>query len=159
MILSDIMVRRPSKLPAAFLATLATPALLGAAESPDRIRRDQIHYTQVIVRERLIVRVPRTPPPPTSPIRWKERKGPRCIAAQDLAGALPGDGGAVDIVLNGGKRVRVRLSRTCRQIDYYATFYIRPGTDGQICAGRDPIRTRAGGTCEIERFRALTPIR
>ncbi|WP_343525363.1 hypothetical protein [Sphingomonas sp.] len=153
------MVCRFPKLPAAFLATLATPALLGAAESPNQLRLDQTQYTQMIVRERVIVRVPRTPPPMVTPSRWKERKGPRCIPAQQMAGALPGDRGTVDIVLNGGKRVRARLARTCRQIDYYSTFYIRPGPDGQICAGRDPIRTRAGATCEIDRFRALVPAR
>ncbi|MET4897031.1 hypothetical protein RN629_07645 [Sphingomonadaceae bacterium jetA1] len=117
------------------------------------------HYAQMMVRERIVVRVPREAPPISTPNHWKERKGPRCIAAQQLAGALPAEDGAVDIVLTGGKRVRARLAKACRQIYYYATFYIRPGSDGQICARRDPIRTRAGGTCEIERFRSLLPAR
>ena len=148
------MLRRFPKLAAALVATLVTPALTGAADPLSDTR-----FAQLTIRQRVIVRVPRTPLPPMAPTRWKERKGPRCIPAQQLAGALPGDEGAVDIVLAGGSRVRARLSRACRQIDYYATFYVRPGPDGQICARRDPIRTRAGGTCEIERFRALTPIR
>ena len=148
------MLRRHRNLIAIALMTLTTPALLGATDSPARL-----HYAQLVIRERVVIRVPRAAPPPAAPIRWKERKGPRCIPAQQLAGALPADEGAVDIVLTGGKRVRARLVRACRQLDYYSSFYIRPGIDGEICAGRDPIRTRAGRTCEIERFRTLVPAR
>ncbi|WP_294248931.1 hypothetical protein [uncultured Sphingomonas sp.] len=145
------MLRRHRNLAA---IALMTPALLGATD-----RREPVHYAQVMIRERVVIRVPRAASAPVTPIRWKERKGPRCISAQDLAGALPAEEGAVDIVLTGGKRVRARLVRACRQLDYYSSFYIRPGPDGQICADRDPIRTRAGRTCEIERFRSLVPVR
>ncbi|QXT35116.1 hypothetical protein KV697_15260 [Sphingomonas sanguinis] len=148
------MLRRHRNLIAIALMTLTTPALLGATDP-----YAQTQYAQVIIHERVVIRVPRAAPPPATPIRWKERKGPRCIPAQQLAGALPAEEGAVDIVLTGGKRVRARLIRACRQIDYYSSFYIRPGPDGQICVGRDPIRTRAGRTCEIERFRSLVPVR
>lgn len=148
------MPRRHRNLAAIALMTLTTPALLGATDPIPTIR-----YAQFTYREHIVIRVPRAAPTPAAPIRWKERKGPRCIPAQQLAGALPAEQGAVDIVLNGGKRVRARLSRDCRQIDYYSSFYIRPGPDGQICADRDPIRTRAGRTCEIERFRTLVPVR
>jgi hypothetical protein len=147
------MLRRYRNLAAIALMTLTSPALLGAADPIPMVR-----HTQVIVREHVVIRVPRTMPPP-APTRWRERKGPRCIPAQELAGALPAEQGAVDIVLVGGKRVRARLTKACRQIDYYASFYIRPGPDGRICAERDPIRTRSGRTCEIERFRALVPAR
>ena len=147
------MLRRYRNLAAIASMTLTTPALLGAADAPA-----QVQYAQVILRERVVIRVPRTAIRPIAPTRWKERKGPRCIPAQQLAGALPGEDGTVDIVLTGGKRVRGKLARACRQIDYYSSFYIRPGPDGQICADRDPIRTRAGRTCDIQKFRALTPI-
>ena len=147
------MLRRHRNLAAIALMTLTSPALLGAADPIPTVR-----HTQVIVREHVVIRVPRSVPLP-APTRWRERKGPRCIPAQQLAGALPAEEGAVDIVLAGGKRVRARLARACRQIDYYSSFYIRPGPDGQICAQRDPIRTRAGRTCEIERFRSLVPAR
>ncbi len=147
------MLRRHRNLAAIALMTLTSPALLGAADPIQMVR-----HTQVIVREHVVIRVHRSVPLP-APTRWRERKGPRCIPAQQLAGALPAEEGAVDIVLAGGKRVRARLARACRQIDYYSSFYIRPGPDGQICAQRDPIRTRAGRTCEIERFRSLVPAR
>lgn len=140
----------PNLLPAA-LTMLATPILLGSGDPPS-----QVQYAQITIRERVILRVPRSPTPAVTASRWKERKGPRCIAAQALAGALPGEAGSVDIVLSGGKRVRAKLARACRQIDYYSSFYIRPGADGQICADRDPIRTRGGAVCEIEKFRALS---
>ncbi len=107
------MLRRHRNLIAIALMTLTTPALLGATDSPARL-----HYAQLVIRERVVIRVPRAAPPPATPIRWKERKGPRCIPAQQLAGALPADEGAVDIVLTGGKRVRARLVRACRQLAY-----------------------------------------
>ncbi|MBB4086248.1 hypothetical protein ACLN6N_13890 [Sphingomonas carotinifaciens] len=144
------MIRPPIRL----LAALATPALIGAADGP------HVRVTQMTVRERIVVRVPRVGMAmrqPMAPAKWKERKGPKCIAASTLAGALVSETGSVDLVLTGGSRVRAKLSGECRQLDFYSGFYLRPAPDGRVCADRDAIRMRSGAACEIDRFRTLVP--
>jgi hypothetical protein len=136
--------------PALPVTLLALAAPLAAAVD------DPVRYAQVIVRERVIVHMRPTPP---APIRWKESKGPRCIAVADLAGALMPADDQLDLVLRGGRRVRARLDDDCRNLDFYKGFYLRPREDGQVCAKRDTIRVRSGRACAIGRFRLLTPKR
>ncbi|MBW8743521.1 MAG: hypothetical protein JF628_04120 [Sphingomonas sp.] len=62
---------------------------------------------------------------------------------------------SVDLVLRGGYRMRARFSANCPGLDYYSGFYVSAGADGKLCSGRDVIRDRAGGECEIEKFRQL----
>ena len=96
---------------------------------------------------------PRTPPT----IVYREKHGPRCIAAADIAGAAVTGPSSVDFGLRGGTRVRARLEDDCPALDYYGGFYVTPQPDGRICADRDAIRTRSGGECGIDRFKALVP--
>lgn len=147
------------------LLALAAPAATAALDGP---RPGGMSMTQVIVRERIIVRVPRVAPavPLTggtmiipTPIRWKEKKGPKCIAAASMAGAMVTTVKQVDLVLRGGTRVRARLGGACRPLDFYSGFYLRPAADGLICADRDSIRTQSGTSCPIDVFRTLVPAR
>jgi hypothetical protein len=41
-------------------------------------------------------------------------------------------------------------------LDFYGQLYLLPN-DGRICARRDSIRSRVGGSCRIEKFRTLVP--
>ena len=102
------------------------------------------------------MRVP-TRPPVERPRKWREKKGPKCVPANALAGALVSGPDSVDLLLRGGKRVRAKLESRCPALDYYSGFYIRPGDDGRICQDRDTIRARSGGKCGIDRFRSLVP--
>ncbi|WP_454886958.1 hypothetical protein [Sphingomonas oryzagri] len=95
------------------------------------------------------------PPPPPA---FKERKGPKCIDAAAIGGAAITTPDSVDFILKGGKRVRAKLQDECPSLDYYSGFYVRAPQDGKICADRDSVHTRSGGDCQIDRFRALTPI-
>lgn len=120
-------------------------------------------FGQVTIRERIIIRVPsrlrgdagpmrRIAPP--QPIEWAEKKGPKCIAADQLGGAIV-SGDYVDLVLRGGERVRAQLDGDCSGLGYYGGFYVKPSADGQVCAGRDSIRTRSGDRCTIKKFKKL----
>lgn len=117
---------------------------------------EPVLLAQLTIRQQIIIRVP-TRPPPTDPVEWKENNGPKCVPASALAGALVSKRG-VDLLLRGGRRVRARLDR-CPPLDYYSGFYVRPGPDGRVCADRDTIRVRSGGSCEIDAFRLLVPAR
>lgn len=126
---------------------------------------------QVTIREQVIIRVQTQSPSnsrnaqresrsrllPSAPIRWREKKAPRCVALNTLAGASVTQADAVDLVLRGGERLRAKLDTTCRGLDYYSGFYLKPTGDGKMCADRDTIHDRSGSQCEITSFRKLVP--
>ena len=87
---------------------------------------------------------------------WSEHKGPKCVAAALIVGAAMATPSTIDFVLRDRRRVRARLDSDCAGLDFYGGFYVEP-RDGGLCAKRDEIRSRAGSTCRIERFRSLEP--
>lgn len=125
--------------------------------------------SQVTIQQRMIVRIPRLPVErtampamsvtPLPPIRWVEKKTDKCVSVQNLAAASIATTDSVDLLLNGGKRLRARFGNDCRALDFYSGFYVKLNDDGKMCADRDSIRSRSGGECRIESFRALVPSR
>ena len=115
------------------------------------------------VRHQIIIRVPngarRVAAAAPSLIRWRERGGPRCISANQIVGATLLSASSVDLILRDNSRMRARLESRCPALDYYRGFYVNATADGRICADRDSIRSRAGGECQIDAFRTLTPER
>lgn len=123
--------------------------------------------TSVTIQQRMIIRVPRLPvgrtptgrgapsAPPQS--RWKEKKAAKCVELISLAAAAVTTPDSVDLLLNGGKRLRARFGSECPAIDFYSGFYVKMTKDGKVCAGRDSIRARSGGECQIRQFRTLEP--
>lgn len=142
----------PNPLPPLLLIALAAPTAAG----------DEARLTQLIVRERIVIRVPRVAPVgrtalpmPPKPVTWRETKGPKCIPARGMAGMMISAPKQVDLMLIGGKRVRARLNGDCKPLDFYNGFYLRPDGDGMICAARDSIRMRSGASCGIDAFKTL----
>ncbi len=125
---------------------------------------DSAGDAQIVVHERITIRVPRMTGAPlqrvVSPQRdWKEHKGPKCLGVNEMVAAAITEPAAVDLLTADGHWMRARLDGDCRSADFYAGLYIRPGADGRICAGRDAIRVRSGGRCPIDSFRRLAPRR
>ena len=87
---------------------------------------------------------------------WVERKGPKCVPVAMIAGAAMATPSTIDILLRDRRRLRARLDSDCAGLDFYGGFYVEP-RDGAVCARRDEIRSRAGSTCRIDRFRSLHP--
>ena len=111
-----------------------------------------IHQQQIIIRTPVSAG---PAAPPASMIRWEEHHGPRCIAwARILGHGLLGQN-SVDLIFRDGTRIRARLERRCPALDYYRGFYLPATVDGLICADRDSVRSRTGGQCQIDQFRAL----
>lgn len=144
------------------IATAALlPLLVGAAPpapAPQSVATSR--YSQIIVREQLVVRIPpgmRVGEPLA--IRWKEGKGPKCVPARMIVGAAMVAPASVDFVLRDNRRLRAKLDSSCPALDYYRGFYVTPNPDGMICADRDVIRSRMGGECGIDKFRSLKPKR
>jgi hypothetical protein len=145
---------------------LGTLCLTSAAPAADAQRA--VTGTRVTVQQRLIIRVPRLPvgraplasaAAPLPPIRWVETRTDKCVPVLNLAAATITSRDSVDLLLNGGKRLRARFDDDCPAIDFYSGFYVKMPKDGKVCASRDAIRSRSGGECRIRSFRALVPAR
>jgi hypothetical protein len=130
------------------------PALFGMAaqdsSQPQVVRR-------VVVQDELIISIPVRPRPKRPQnIEWKEEKGPKCIATDQLAGAMWSGPTTIDLVLRDRRRIRAVMDDECPALDFYRGFYLQPD-DQRICAKRESIQNRVGGSCRIERFRRLVP--
>ena len=143
----------------------------GAPVAPGRRFEGGGQIAQVIIEQRVIIRVPMQrsgahrpgaqpphPAPPAAPHgRWTEVPGPRCVAIRKIVAASVTSARGVDLLIEGDRRLRARLGRECRTADLYSGFYIRPSKDGALCAGRDRILARSGMDCEITAIRRLVP--
>jgi hypothetical protein len=145
-------------LPAALLLLFAAPA--APVLDPGMTGQMLFHQHIVIRIPRMPVAEPmRAPDPPLPSVEWREKDGPKCVASEDLiAATIPADD-RVDLMLRGGERLRARLDKKCRTLDFYTGFYVTAGHDGRVCAHRDSIRTRSGDDCGIDKFRRLVPDR
>jgi len=143
-------------LSAALLLLLAAPAAPMAGPGVEG---------QMLFHQHIVIRIPRmpapraieAPEPPLPSIEFHEKDGPQCVASDDLVAATIPTDDRVDVMLRGGERLRMRLDKRCRTLDYYTGFYVTAGHDGQVCAKRDAIRTRSGDECGIAKFRRLVP--
>lgn len=146
---------------AAFFVLLAS-ATAATAPSPAGPQQGNA-LAQVQFRGQIIIRVPSAPMPAIAPLvgnaagrplRFDEKKGPKCVPLGQLGGAVI-NGGDIDLMLKGGERMRAKLDGDCSALGFYGGFYLKANADGQVCAGRDAIRTRSGDSCGIKRFHKL----
>jgi hypothetical protein len=146
--------------PLAYLSLLlaAAPVLGQDRQAPDGTLTGMV-LAQLRVQQRTVVRVPRLPlgrQPMEAPAqRWVEKKGPKCVPVEGLEGASLHGRDAIDLMLAGGERMRAMLDDDCSPMDFYSGFYLKGTADGMICADRDAIRARSGGSCPIDSFRKL----
>lgn len=135
----------------AFLGLI--PALFGVAGDPPPPQPQGVR--RVVINEELIISIPIRPRLRQN-IEWIEKKGPKCIDASRLAGASWSGPTSIDFLMRDRTRVRAIMEDECPALDFYKGFYLQPD-DARICARRETIRSRIGGTCRIERFRRLVP--
>lgn len=112
--------------------------------------------TRLIVQNEVILRVPVLPHALVPQFEWVERKGPKCLPAAAIRRALMFGSERVDFVLANRARIRAEFEEDCPALDFYDGFYLQP-QDDLLCAGRDVIHSRMGGSCAIRRFRQLVP--
>ena len=131
------------------------PALFGMAAQPQGQPAEAQGVRRTVIHEELIISIPLRPRP-RQRIEWIEQKGPKCIPVKRLAGAMLSGPSSIDFVLRDGSRVRAVMDSECPALDFYRDFYLQPDDD-RICAKRETIRSRVGGTCRIEKFKTLVP--
>lgn len=112
--------------------------------------------TRLIIQDEVILRVPVQPRPLMPDIEWVEKKGPKCIPAAAIQRALLNGSAQVDFVLVNHARIRAQFDEDCPALDFYGGFYLQP-QDERLCAGRDAVHSRIGGSCTIEKFKQLMP--
>lgn len=112
--------------------------------------------TRLIIQDEVILRVPVQPRPLMPEIEWVEKKGPKCIPAAAIQRALLSGSEQVDFILVNHARIRAQLDEDCPALDFYGGFYLQP-QDDRVCAHREAIHSRIGGSCTIERFNQLIP--
>jgi hypothetical protein len=139
--------------PGTFLGLV--PLLLGIlAAQPGTVEQS---VTRLVIQDEMILRVPVQPRPILREIEWMERKGPKCIPATAIRRALLSGPNEVDFVLANRARIRAEFDDDCPALDFYGGFYLQPRDDLRLCARRDAIHSRMGGSCTIERFKQLVP--
>ena len=132
------------------------PALLGMAQESPAPEPREHSVRRVWIRDELIISIPVRPRRQSPQVEWTEKKGPKCVPVDSLAGASLSGPSSIDFVLRDRSRVRAVMDDECPALDFYRGFYLQPD-DERICAKRETIRSRVGGTCRIERFRRLVP--
>jgi len=130
------------------------PALFAMAGEAQQ-QQQQPAVRRVVINEELIISIPIRPRPRQN-IEWSEKKGPKCVPAQRIAGAMLSGPSSIDFVLRNRQRVRAIMDSECPALDFYGGFYLQPDDD-RICAKRETIQNRVGASCRIERFRTLVP--
>lgn len=130
------------------------PLLLGLFAAQPTVVEQSV--TRLVVQDEVILRVPLLPRPFVPQFQWEEHKGPKCISIASIQRAFLTDTQQVDIVLVNHERMRAQLDEDCPALDFYGDFYLQP-KDERICARRDAIQSRMGGSCTIERFKQLVP--
>ncbi len=131
------------------------PALIGlTAAEQNPVAQARTTFVQNEFVTRVPVR-PRSSPPQ---FEWAEVRGPRCIASKFVRGALLSGAEHVDFVMSSDRRFRAKFDSDCLALDFYEGFYVN-SPNRMICAGRDEIRSRMGGSCSIQSFSQLVPAR
>lgn len=120
-------------------------------------------WNQVRIEQRMIIRIaPRLPgqvytpmPAAPQPQRFFERKTSKCLPITSIAGVQIESQDRLLLVTRGRKLIGASLDKSCRARDFYSGFYVERNEDGQLCAGRDTIHSRAGANCAITKMREL----
>lgn len=139
------------------------------------IGQEERSFYQVVIERQLIIRIPARPSSinnfvaneattaarraPQPPIVWRESKAPKCVAVRSLIGIQAVQRDSIDLITRENQRLRARLNRGCRAVDFYSGFYLKASKDGKLCADRDALHARSGAECEVEKFRLLVPVR
>lgn len=131
------------------------PFLLGLFSAQPGLISQSV--TRIAVQNEIILRVPVLPRAPLPRIEWREHKGPKCVPLDMVQRAVLSDQeDQVDFVMANHVRMRAELDEDCPALDFYNGFYLQT-SDDRVCAGRDEIHSRMGGSCRIDRFKQLTP--
>jgi hypothetical protein len=139
-----------------FVALLPLLLSVAAFQDDSQAEEPQPGVSRLVVEHQWIVRVPVRPQRSAPRFEWSEGKRVKCFPTKDIRGARLAGVDHVDFVLGRRERVRASFDGNCPALDFYGGFYLKTDDD-RVCARRDSVHSRMGGSCRIERFRRLVP--
>jgi len=155
-----------ANLPKGFEALPSEPFdVLQEARRPQEFGQVRIEQRVIIrispsspaAREQMMADLRRRSPAPTS---YEEEKLKGCIAIAGIVGVEPAPAQNRLLLFMRDRRIlSVALERACNPRDYYSGFYIERSEDGQLCAKRDLLQSRAGASCKVAQLNRLVAIR
>jgi hypothetical protein len=80
------------------------------------------------------------------------------VPVAGIVGVRPLAGDRLLLIMRDHRLVGADLSRSCAARDFYMGFYVTPTADGQLCADRDTIHSRAGTSCTIVQVHEMVPV-
>ena len=130
------------------------PLMLGLAGS----QADQEMPTagRLIGERDVIFRVPVRPRAAGARVDWVKGDRFRCVHTSAIRGAVLAGSDHIDLLLPKRQRVRASFGGKCPALDFYGGFYLKT-EDHRVCADRDSVHSRMGGSCQIEKFHRLVP--
>lgn len=98
--------------------------------------------------------------PGSSAVSYREERLSGCVAISEIAGVQPAPAQNRLLLLMRDRRIlSAALERACNPREYYSGFYVERSEDGQICANRDLLQSRAGASCRVAELNRLVAIR
>ncbi len=95
----------------------------------------------------------------TATTQFQEQKLDGCIAIDAIAGVEPAQQNRLLLFMRDRRVLTAALERACNPEDYYSGFYVERNEDGQICAKRDKLQSRAGASCRVAQLNRLVAVR
>lgn len=121
---------------------------------------------QVRIRQQITIRVsPRRPNTREMIADWRrviprnfeQREIGKCLPARSIVAVQTMSGRDLVLYLSDNRMIRAQLRKSCSARDFYLGFQIEPNEDGNLCVGRDTLRTRSGAACKLSAIRQLVP--
>ena len=130
------------------------PLMLGLASS--HAGQDLPTAGRLMGERDVIFRVPLRPRPVGARIEWAKGDRFKCVNTSAIRGAVLAGTDHIDLLLPHRQRVRASFDGKCPALDFYGEFYLKT-EDHRVCAKRDSVHSRMGGSCQIEKFHRLLP--
>jgi hypothetical protein len=145
----------PAAEPFEVLKEARRPPLLGQVRIEQRVIV-RIAPSSRAAREQMMADVR----PDSSAVSYREERLRGCVAISDIAGVQPAPAQNRLLLFMRDRRVlSAALERACNPREYYSGFYVERSEDGQICANRDLLQSRAGASCRVAELNRLVAIR
>lgn len=108
-------------------------------------------------REEMLADLQRQSPAPTT---YRQEKFDGCVAVSGIAGMQPApEQNRILLFMRDRRILSAALERACNARDFYSGFYLERNEDGQLCARRDLLQSRAGASCRVAQLNRLVAVR
>jgi|SRR5688572_11785556 len=134
--------------------------------------RRTLEVGQVRIEQRVVIRI--SPGPSAAraqmmsdlrrqgpaPTQYREERLKGCVAISGIAGMDPApEQNRLLLFMRDRRILSVALERACNARNFYSGFYVERNEDGQLCARRDMLQSRAGASCRVTQLNRLVAVR